>query len=396
MAVQLPLKELFAVFFVMAVLNVFTWHYLHKKKRAEQNELFMQLLFDVLAFSVVLYLTGGATNPFAWFYLIPLVISATLLTRKLTWLIAFITISIYSFLMFKYIALPGEPNDMHAAMGHMEHGNSFSQHILGMWFGFVMSAGLVAHFVVDMATTLRERDRYLANAREKSLRDEKLISLGTLAAGAAHELGTPLGSISLLATDLLDDYPVEKDEKLNKKLNLIHQQVQRCKTALSAISASAGEVRADAGRAVNPYEYIKEIISEWKLQTTKNELSVNISLMPINKKIIAERTITQAFINVLNNASEASENDVELQAEWGETNIVVHILDRGEGISEQAVNLLGDRPFSEKPQGLGVGLFISYAAINRFGGSIKHHQREGGGTQTTIELPYLEQENKVE
>ena len=100
MDVQLPLKELFAVFFVMSVLNIFTWRYLHKKKRAQQNELFMQLLFDVLAFSVVLYLTGGATNPFAWFYLIPLVISATLLSRKLTWLIAFITISIYSFLMF--------------------------------------------------------------------------------------------------------------------------------------------------------------------------------------------------------------------------------------------------------------------------------------------------------
>ena len=146
------------------------------------------------------------------------------------------------------------------------HHEGFEQHVFGMWFGFVLSAGLISYFVVGMANTLRERDRKLAEAREQALRDERLVALGTLAAGAAHELGTPLGTMAILTRELRDDYPITQFNDLHSKLSILRDQVDRCKEALSVISASTGEARAESGHPMAVDCYLREMIDQWSNQ----------------------------------------------------------------------------------------------------------------------------------
>ena len=137
------------------------------------------------------------------------------------------------------------------AAHHGDH-DVFSLHIVGMWLGFVMSAGFVAVIIVGMARSLRERDRRLAEAREEALKNERLVALGTLAAGTAHELGTPLGTMAILAAELQSECADDRDPDLRKKMGIISEQIRRCKEALSVLSASAGAEPSPLDAAPHP------------------------------------------------------------------------------------------------------------------------------------------------
>jgi|JYMV01.1.fsa_nt_gi two-component system sensor histidine kinase RegB len=390
MDAQLPLVPLGGMISAMVLLNVITWLRLQRRDQPSNWELFVQLVLDVSAFSGVLYLTGGATNPFAWLYLLPLVISATILPRRSTWAIAALSIASYSLLMVYYVPLP------YAGMEHAHHSapldGGFSAHIFGMWFGFILSAGVIAHFVVSMAVSLRERDRYLAEVREHALRDERLIALGTLATGAAHELGTPLGTIAILAGELKHEYPPERDADLYDKACIISDQIKRCKETLSVISASSGEARAEAGHPVSASDYIHDLISEWRLQRPVVALEYQSTPDPHSRTLLADRTVTQALINILNNAADASPNRVEVDTRWGGRQLIVEIRDNGEGLDPKTAQIAGREPISTKDNGMGVGLFLAHATIRRMGGEISHVDREGGGTCTQVVLPLFDQE----
>jgi len=158
--------------------------------RAVSNlELFAQLGADVAALSILLYYGGGSTNPFVSLYLLPLVIAAATLPGRYTWGMAALTAACYSLLMVYYIPLP------HI---HQHGDDAFNIHVLGMWLGFVISAVVVAYFVVQMAQAVRSRDEMLARVREEVLRNERIVALGTQAAGAAHEMGTPLSTMAVV------------------------------------------------------------------------------------------------------------------------------------------------------------------------------------------------------
>ena len=145
--IPLPLPPLFAIFSLMAVASLWTWQRARGDNTLSDREFFLQLCIDVLALAAVLYFTGGATNPFAWLFLIPLIIAATVLSAPAVWLMAALTTLCYSLLFFFYQPLGHD--------AHMHHDQAFSQHIFGMWFGFALSAALIAWFVVGIANTLR-------------------------------------------------------------------------------------------------------------------------------------------------------------------------------------------------------------------------------------------------
>ena len=194
----------------------------------------MHLFSDVLILAALLYFTGGSTNPFVSLFLLPLTLAAAALPGRYTWAIATAAVICYSFLMVWYFPIPHQ------------HGINFNLHVLGMWFGFVLSAILISYFAVKMSATLRERDRALALARENALRDERLVSLGTLAAGAAHELGTPLATMAVLAKDLESECAGRPG--VAEPFQVLRGQIARCKDILSQLAVSAGQARAEAGR----------------------------------------------------------------------------------------------------------------------------------------------------
>lgn len=398
---EIPLREvpLWGILTLLSLFNWWTWLRLGSSEPIAENELFIQLSFDVLAITAILYFTGGATNPIAWFFLLPLMIAATVLPQEYTWYMVIFTSGCYTLLMSYYQPLPDlQPVVFQGESAHAMHAmlpeHDLDLHVFGMWFGFVFSAVLVAYFVVEMTKTLRARERSLAEAREQSLRNERVVALGTLAAGAAHEMGTPLGTIAILIGEIENDCKEDENPDLAEKMKILREQVSRCKQALSVMSATAGEIRAESGHVMSLTGYLDSVVANWRGQRPGVKLDFKKTGTRPPPGFLAEQTLTQALVNILNNAAEVSPKGIALHARWDQQMVDLRILDRGPGIAPTVSAQIGKTPVSTKDQGLGVGLFLAFSTIKRLGGTIDMSPRPGGkGTQTRIVLPVVSLEN---
>ncbi|MDO9107328.1 MAG: ATP-binding protein [Methylovulum sp.] len=410
--IRLPEQQLWMVMLLICSVNIYTSIRLQAEEPVTEVDIFTQLIMDVVAIALLLYLTGGASNPIIWVFLLPVIITAIMLPHAYAWYMVILTTSMYTVLMAFNIPLPAiephspNPQMIHAGMANYEmlqqaHAMSdkhyFNLHIFGMWFGFVFSAGLVAFFVVELAKTLRIQERNLADARESALRDERVVALGTLAASAAHDMGTPLGTIAIVAHELEQEYPIHRFPDLHEKTLIMQQQIERCKQALSVMSASAGELRAESGRVMPVTDYIDDVINQWRTHKPTAKLNFVIDPLAIDAdaQIIAERTLTHSIINILNNGAEASppEKGIEFHASWDLYELLIKIRDFGPGLPPELAEFAGKQPVVSKKRGLGVGLFLTYSTINRLGGKIHLYNSESGGACVEITLPLLNAEN---
>jgi len=392
---SLPLIYTGIVIGFLLLFNLLTGWWLYSKKQVTDNTLIWQLSVDVVAFTGVFYLTGGASNPFGWFYLVPIFIAATLVPGRAVWLITGFSIVGYTVLMFFYLPIsitPAHGEFMQHTSDFHQHTPGFHQHIIGMWLGYMMTAVLVAYVVARMAGSLRERDQFLAEARENALRDERLVALGTLAAGTAHELGTPLSTIAILIKEM----QLVCDSADNAEhLEIIRNQVDRCKSALKTLSYSAGEELMSGGEMLPVKQYITAVIKQWQEQRPSTELVLDSDLEKLNSQILAEQTLSQALINILNNAADASPKKITLHVKERNGQVIISVMDRGLGLDAMAQIHAGKQAYSSKKQGLGLGLFLAYASIERLGGEILLTNREQGGAVVKIILPLTQQKVDV-
>jgi two-component system sensor histidine kinase RegB len=265
--------------------------------------------------------------------------------------------------------------------GHV-HGTDFGIHVLGMWLGFVLSAGLIAGFAVKMSASLRERERALASLREQALRQERVVALGTLATGAAHELGTPLATMAVLVKDIAPGEGVSAD-----RLGILRTQIARCKEILASLSASAGQVRAESGQSLALDAWLRELMEKWlTLRPGVNARQHFAGTQP-PPRVVAELTLAQAITNILNNAADASPDSVEINARWSADELVLEIADRGAGLAPEVQANPGEPFLTTKSDGLGLGLFLAYTTFSRFGGDVRLMPRDGGGTLCRLTLP---------
>lgn len=395
LGVPLPTNPLWGIIATMMAVNCLTWFRLQDMRPVTELELFLHLCLDALSITGLLYFAGGATNPMAWFLLLPLIITATVLPQRYTWYMMLLVCGSYTVLISYYHPLPPIPVAVvktdRLPLELVEQRRGFELQAFGTWAGFVFSASLVAYFVVEMANTLRERERKLAEVREQTLRDERVVALGTLAAGAAHEMGTPLGTMAILVQELLEDYGGFEHERLRQRLLIFKDQIERCKNALAVMSASAGQVRAESGRVEEVYRYLEKLVQQWRQQRSNAKLRFQVEEADTQAKILAERTLSHALINILNNAADVSPEVIELRARWNKSRLELVIVDRGPGISPGLTHQLGRQPVVSSKQGLGVGLFLAYTTIERLGGRIEMESVLEGGTRTRITLPLLTQ-----
>jgi two-component system sensor histidine kinase RegB len=378
---QLPIRvaPLLTIIFVLALVNFWTWRRLQTAGDIPHGEFFTQMLLDVLALTGILYYSGGATNPFAYLFLLPLAISATVLPRRYTWPMAGITAACYTFLLIYRVPLPpfSQPGEE----------SSFIVHVVGMWIGFVLSVVLIAQFVVSMGQTLRDQERSLSEVRERALRDERVVAVATLAAGAAHELSTPLATMALVTTELAEEYPRDQYPKLHDSLELLRGQIRQCKDSLSVISAAAGAGRADAARPVRVDAFIRHAVAEVRRLRQGAGITIRIEGERPPPEIIVERTLTQALLNILHNAVDASPADVRVACAWDGERVRIEVEDHGPGISLKSLDP-GRRPArSTKDSGLGLGLFLTHTALSHLGGDISFGDTPGGGARVTVHLP---------
>ena len=342
-------------------------------------EFFFHLMVDIVFFSILLYLSGGASNPFISYYLIPISIGAIALPIYHTATIAITAMVAYSLLLSYHIPL-------HALTPHHgAHMDANNLHILGMWANFAVSAAIITYFISQMATALKKQQEQITQQREVQLQDEQLLAIGTMAAGTAHELGTPLNTIKLMIDEMLSQPGADH----SSDLDLVNQQIEQCRITLKQLQSTADQATSKNFPAQSLLSYFDLLLERWQLMRPKLEARItyigNELSMPILK---FHPTIAQSILNLLNNAADASPDFVAVEISWSDSDLVMKIRDKGAGFSPETFDNFA-KPFtSDKADGLGLGLFLSHSTITRFGGTVSLQQINQGGTLTTITLPF--------
>lgn len=378
---SLPLTAIAATIGFLVLLNVVTWLRLQRPTGVSDHELPAQLLLDIAALTVLFYYTGGYSNPFVWMYLLPLTVAAVALPWAYTWLIAAIAVACYTLLMFYYQPL-AQPH------AHHHDGSEFSTHLLGMWLGFVISAAIIAYFVVRIQRNLREYDRMLADAREKVLESERMLSLGALATGAAHELGTPLATMAVLTREMSEEHA--GNPALAQDVMLLRRQVDRCKEILSSLAATAGQMRGEGAHGIALDDFLEQTLQRWR--DTHPALQFDCALHGTTPAphIAADRTLRQALVNLLDNAADASPQHVDLQGGWDAAELRLEIRAFGAGLAPEIASRAGTPFFTTKhADGMGLGLYLARMILGRFDGGVTLENHPRGGTITRVRLPLI-------
>jgi two-component system sensor histidine kinase RegB len=382
--VSLPLGLVLGLIGFTALSNALLTFWL-RTGEPSSRALFAVLLLDVLTLTGLLLSAGGASNPFSVFYLVHVALSALLLPPRRAWLVTALT----SLAFASLFVLPSHVIDPHAM--HMHHGAS-SLHLQGMWLAYSLAAGFVVHFVSRVASALQAREHELFELQRSAARSEKLASLSTLAAGAAHELGTPLGTIALVAGELERGLAQGREPaELSQDARLIRQEVARCRDILQRMAANAGEGAGEMPGQVSIHGV------EQSLSDTLGPAGSRIAFERSGEQselVLPQRLLVQVLANLVRNA-------VDAQAEAGTNEPIrvvsrveaerarFEILDRGAGIPEHTRTRVGEPFFTTKApgRGLGLGVFLARAFAEKMGGELTLVARPGGGTLARLTLP---------
>lgn len=377
---ELRLGLIIGTIVTLGLFNLWTLLRLRRPSPPGDLELFGQLSVDVAVLTVLLGLSGGAVNPFAIIYLLPLALTATLLPPRLTWSMAALTILAYSALMFVHAPFPHSPLDHETALG---------LHVLGMWVGFVAGAAVVTYFILRMRSIVQSQSASLACAREEALQNEQLVRLGVLAASTAHEMSTPLNTASLLLEDI-DFEEARSQPSLHAKTHAIGVQLGRCRDALEAMSRSAGTIKLHGGHEVPVVQYLENLVAEWRRAHPEVILTVDAQSHAPCPAILADQLLGQALVNILDNAREASPKAVHIESRWDHTQWHLTVRDFGPGLMPEMHRRVGKQGFSTKPHGMGLGLYLTHQVIKRLGGTVNLYNHEQGGLCTRISMPFCE------
>lgn len=373
---SVPLLPVVSVLCATLSFTLWSWYRFTARQDVGQGEFAIQLVVDIMALTVLVFFTGGSANPFISLFILPIVFAAAAFSPLYTAGLALLALVCYTLLMFFY-----EPLAQH----HL-HVSGVDLHMWGMWYGFLLSAAAVSAFVAKISRTMRERDKALASAREMALRAERIVALGTLAAGTAHELGTPLSTMAVIAKEL--ELDLTEHPELKQSVVLLRTQIQRCKTILAQLATDAGAAPAAEGRRETVPDFLEHLIAEWRALRPEVDVRWTTESRAAPPQIVADRTLRQAIMNVLNNAADAATHSIDVAGGWDRELLTLEIRDDGPGIAARLLHGLGREVGSTKGErGLGIGLYLANTVIERIGGRVEIHNRQEGGARARIEIP---------
>ncbi len=369
-----------------ALFSILSWQYRHHRRLTANRLVLSQLLWDSATILFFVWLAGRSTNPFIYYQLLIVAISASILPASIAWGFSTLGIAAYSLLLYA---------DMAHHTTHLDA--SFKAHLIGMWVNFSGSALLIAFSVSKLSAALRNHEIALRQAREDNLKNEQLIGLGTLAASTVHSFGTPLATITMAASELEALHP---DPETRVCTQLIKMQIDRCKTTMQKLTALSTK------KALNEHRIGVAVL----LQDIKDYLLLSqAEPMPTlsSQAAIAEwelpggLLLEHALINLIDNALGVAHQHVAIsvscahydpaqkpQSREASNSFVMCIEDDGGGIYPQTARLTEhrNRPYEK---GLGIGLLLANSTIERLGGSVSYCNPTASDplTRITVTLP---------
>jgi two-component system sensor histidine kinase RegB len=378
--------ELIIYLILAIIVSVIIGHWRLKATRlVSYGELFCHILMDVAFLIVLLLNTGGVSNPLISYLLVLLAVSATLLPRKFVNIFAISSIILYT--SFLYLDLSTEHN-----MGNGVNSEevTFRLHLVGMWVIFLVSAILISVFITRMASAIQVRELNLAHARETEIRNEQLVAIGTLAAGTAHALGTPLSTMAVLLTELDKLSPEElKDNDIKDDISILKQQVIRCKHSLTQLTRYYNK---DSGEKEET-QLLTKFVNDIQDYIINIYPTASVRFLIENAKdlkVASSLSIRHALINIIENGIKASKTHVEVKfkiTQAATTYFEVAVKDDGPGIPTKIMENMGEPFISIRKESMGLGIFLANAAVQRLDGSIEMFNLKSGGALTLIKLP---------
>jgi two-component system, sensor histidine kinase RegB len=365
---EFPIIESHIIIFIGLITNL----YLHFKVKTNQlkdvySSLF--LIYDLIQLSVLLYLTGGISNPFSLLLIVPGIVSSTFLSMGTTIILGTITIFLLSLLTKFYLPLPGLT----------EYSFSFPVfYLIGMFISIIVGLIFLSYFGIRFAGETKKRSEALNRLQQVIAKEYELESLGGQAAAAAHSLGTPLSTITVVAKELRKEIGAES--KHSKDLDLLISQTKRCGDILKKISQKQ-IIEDKFMSAVKLEDLLVEILRSFletsekdiKLKSEKDTNKINIKRSP---------EIIYGLRNFIGNAVKFSNNKVEIELISNVNNIHIKINDDGPGFPEDLINVLGEPYIKSKSKevngksGLGLGTFLGKTLLERQGAEIIFSNRE--------------------
>jgi two-component system sensor histidine kinase RegB len=339
------------------------------------------LTFDILQLAGLLHATGGAHNPFSVLFLVHITLAAVVLGAPWTWFLGALSVACYGLLFIS-----------HRPLEYLDHRTpEMSLHLQGMWIAFTLAAALTSYLVVRLSRTIDERDRTMAAMRERVARNERVASVATLAAGAAHELGTPLGTIAVAAKELahrLGEIPEAHRDSLIEDVALIRSEVDRCRAILNRLATESGQPPGEAPVEL-PLELLAEAIASALPPRDRGRLRLRVT--GDAAVTLPRAALLQIAQNLLSNAFEAGESVVTLEIGEGSQGFRMVVSDEGRGMSAEVLARLGEPFFSTKRpgEGLGLGVFIARSLSEQMGGRFSIQSAPGRGTRAEVEIPGL-------
>ncbi|MCK8784871.1 ATP-binding protein [Roseomonas sp. NAR14] len=378
LGIDLPLAALLPVPAMLVAVNLVCIPLLRRRAAITGTEVALALLLDVAALAWQLQQSGGVSNPFASLFLLHVVIGALLLEPRLSWTVlgacAFAILS---------LVLNSQPLDLPPPYS----ADPFGLYLRGSLVSLALIAGLLFLLVTRINRSLREREAALAASRQQAAEENHIVRMGLLASGAAHELGTPLSSLSVILGDWQRMPRLADDPDFAADIADMQAAVMRCKAIVGSILMSAGEARGVAPTVTTMRRFLDGIVAEWQEAWRPGTIRYE-DRFGEDVSIVSDTALKQVIGNLIDNAIDASPDWVRITARRAGEALLLDVEDRGPGFTEAALAAFGQPYNSTKGRpGGGLGLFLLVNVLRKLGGTAEARNRAEGGALIRLVLP---------
>lgn len=387
--IDIPTPILLAVIFFQLCSNLY-FHFLEHKQATIRPLIFALIMgWDIIQLTLLIYFTGGPMNPFTFIYLVHVALGAILMQPGWAWALNAMTSICYALLFF----LPPAP-DFNEGLVSSSSGaicmtdNSMALHLQGMWAAYTVTAIFIVFFISRIRKAMASHQQTLASLEEEKQRSEKMASLATLAAGAAHEFSTPLSTIAIAVGEMIHHFNDQGgDPDLIDDAQLIKAEISKCRGILQQLAADAGEHLGESFVNITLTDMRDRVVDEFAAESGRN---IPIELDTENRPIsIPLQAWLRTIRGLLKNGHDACpEGDIKGRIFTDNDYLAITIIDQGTGMSPDDIARVAEPFFTTKEpgKGLGLGLFLAKSLAERFGGDLQINSEPGRGTEVTFRV----------